>query len=115
GLGLSFRVSGGGFRGVGGRGRVGVFLAEGFLVGRLVPRGGFRVVLCGEEVEAAEVAKSLPVVWGRHRRWAILRQRLAGAAYWGELFASPALWFAGAGLSAPGAPPVLGAAARLGP
>jgi ceramide glucosyltransferase len=90
------------------------YLAEDFLLGRLVSRAGLRVVLCAEEVETAEVAKSLGRVWARHRRWAILRQRLGGAAYLGEVFSSPALWFTGAVLASGGRIPVLSAAVLLG-
>jgi ceramide glucosyltransferase len=90
------------------------YLAEDFLLGRLVSRAGLKVVLCAEEVETAEVAKTLGRVWARHRRWAILRQRLGGAAYLGEVFASPALWFTGAVLASGGRVAVLSAAALLG-
>jgi ceramide glucosyltransferase len=90
------------------------FLAEDFLLGRLVSRAGLRVILCAEEVETAEVAKTLGRVWARHRRWAILRQRLGGAAYLGEIFSSPAMWFVGAVLTSEGRLPVLAGAVLLG-
>lgn len=90
------------------------FLAEDFLLGQHVSRAGFKVVLCAEEVETAEVAKTLGRVWARHRRWAILRQRLGGAAYLGEIFSSPAIWFAGAVLASEGRPAVLATAVLLG-
>ena len=90
------------------------FLAEDFLLGKLVSQAGLRVVLCAEEVETAEVAKTFGRVWARHRRWAILRQRLGGAAYLGEIFSSPALWFAGAVLASEGRIRVLAAAVLLG-
>jgi len=76
------------------------FLAEDFLLGERAEEAGYRVVLSGDEVETAEVHKSLRSVWGRHRRWAILRVRLGGICYGSELFASPAGWF---GVAAAGA------------
>jgi len=90
------------------------FLAEDFLLGRLVSRAGLRVVLCAEEVETAEVAKTFGRVWARHRRWAILRQRLGGPAYLGEVFSSPAMWFVGAVLASEGRLAVLATAVLLG-
>jgi ceramide glucosyltransferase len=90
------------------------FLAEDFLLGKLVSGAGYRVVLCAYEIETAEVSKTFRAVWARHRRWAILRQRLGGAAYLGEVFSSPALWFAGAALTSGGRPGILVAAALLG-
>ena len=90
------------------------FLAEDFLLGRLVSRAGLKVVLCAEEIETAEVEKTIGRVWARHRRWAILRQRLGGPAYLGEIFASPAVWFVGAILASEGRISVLAAAAALG-
>jgi ceramide glucosyltransferase len=72
------------------------FLAEDFLLGRMVRGAGYRVVLSGDEIETAEVAKTLRAVWARHRRWAMLRSRLGGPAYVFEILATPLPWFAGA-------------------
>ena len=72
-------------------------LAEDFLLGRLVARAGYRVVLAREEIATVSGARRAASVWARHRRWAILRKRLGGAGYAAEALASPAL-FAGAAI-----------------
>ena len=81
------------------------FLAEDFLLGRLVRRAGYEVVLSSDEIETTEVGRTPAAAWERHRRWGMLRRRLGGPAYFLEIFASPAFWFAGtaifAGRSAP--------------
>ncbi|MDQ6893245.1 MAG: glycosyltransferase [Acidobacteriota bacterium] len=88
-------------------------LAEDFLLGEAVARGGFEVRLASEEVATAEVCKSGRAVWGRHRRWAILRARLAGPRYAAESLASPMRWFLLAIAGSSGNAPALTAAASL--
>ena len=71
-------------------------LAEDFLLGKLVSEAGFRVVLSGDEIETAEVSRSLSAAWSRQRRWAILRKRLGRVSYAAELLASPLPFFVAA-------------------
>lgn len=78
------------------------FLAEDFLMGRLIARAGYQVRLCADRVDTAEVSRSLRASWSRQRRWAILRKRLGGAAYGGELLAGSLPWFVGAAVTGGG-------------
>jgi ceramide glucosyltransferase len=71
-------------------------LAEDFLLGERTRDAGYAVRLSADEVDTAEVGKSLRSAWARHRRWAILRVRLGGISYASEILASPALWVAAA-------------------
>jgi ceramide glucosyltransferase len=70
------------------------YLAEDFVLGREVRRAGFRVVLSADVLDTMEVGKSLRAVWARHRRWSMMRRRLGGRLYAGELFVGPLPWFA---------------------
>lgn len=79
-------------------------LAEDYLLGKLVSKAGYRVMLSGDEIETTEVSRSLAQAWGRQRRWAILRKRLGGPAYAAELLASPLPWLAGCLFAARGNP-----------
>jgi ceramide glucosyltransferase len=88
------------------------YLAEDFVLGREVRRAGYRVVLSADVLETVEVGKSLRAVWARHRRWSMMRRRLAGRLYVGELFVGALPWFALA-LAAPGALPKAAAIALL--
>ena len=79
----------------------------------MISRAGYRVVLSGDEIETAEVSRSLSAAWSRQRRWAILRKRLGGPSYAAELLASPLPWFAGVLLAARNEPRLVGCAAAL--
>jgi ceramide glucosyltransferase len=88
-------------------------LAEDYLLGKLIAGAGYRVVLSGDEIETAEVSRSLSAAWSRQRRWAILRKRLGGPSYAAELLASPLPWFAGVLLAARNEPGLVACAAAL--
>jgi ceramide glucosyltransferase len=89
------------------------YLAEDFLLGRLVARAGYRVVLSADEIQTVSGSKAVGSVWQRHRRWAILRRRLGGLFYAAEALASPALFVVGAAVASGGAAAVLAAALSL--
>ncbi len=69
-------------------------LAEDYLLGKMVARAGYRVVLSADEIDTTEVSRTLSAAWSRQRRWAILRKRLGGVGYVAEILASPLPWFA---------------------
>jgi ceramide glucosyltransferase len=54
---------------------------------------GFRTLPVA--LDTTEISKTPAAVWARHRRWAIIRRRVGGAAYAAELVASPLPWFTG--------------------
>jgi ceramide glucosyltransferase len=87
-------------------------LAEDFLLGRSVRKAGFGVALSADFVDTSEVRKSGRAVWARHRRWAMMRRRLGGSLYAGELLAPALPWFLAAVAAAP-AGPLLPAASAL--
>jgi hypothetical protein len=78
-----------------------------------VSKAGFRVVLSGDEIETAEISRSLAAAWSRQRRWAILRKRLGRISYATELLASPLPWFAGTLLAAHGDAALIACAGSL--
>jgi len=89
------------------------YLAEDYLLGVTVRRAGYRVVLSAATIDTTEIAKTGAAAWGRHRRWAIIRNRVAGAAYTTELLASPLPWYLGAIAFAGGRPGVVALASVL--
>ena len=112
-VGKSILMSRSALNAIGGFSAVRDYLAEDFLLGTLVAGVGYRVVLCADELETAEVAKSLRAVWSRHRRWAILRKRLGGPAYLAEVLLSPTPWFVGTIAASGGQVGVVAAGALL--
>jgi len=88
-------------------------LAEDYLLGRMVAKAGYRVVLSADEIETAEVSRSLAGAWSRQRRWAILRKRLGGVSYAAELLASSLPWYAGVLVGAHGRIDLVSAATAL--
>jgi ceramide glucosyltransferase len=88
-------------------------LAEDFLLGRSVRKAGFAVALSADFVDTSEVRKPGRAVWARHRRWAMMRRRLGGILYAGELFAPALPWFLATVAAAPAGPLVPAASALL--
>jgi ceramide glucosyltransferase len=80
---------------IGGFAPIRSFLAEDYLLGLEVRSAGYRVVLSADTLDTTEIAKTPEAVWSRHRRWAMIRQRVGGPAYAAELLSSPLPWFAG--------------------
>ena len=92
-VGKSILISREALEAIGGLRSVGDYLAEDFLIGTLVRRAGYRVLLSHDVLDTAEISRSFAGVWGRHRRWAMMRRRLGGAGYAAELLGSPLLVF----------------------
>jgi ceramide glucosyltransferase len=92
-VGKSILVSRQALDAIGGIGALRDYLAEDYVLGRQVRRAGFRVVLSTDVLDTVEVSKPLRTVWLRHRRWGMMRKRLAGSLYGGELLASALPWF----------------------
>jgi ceramide glucosyltransferase len=101
-VGKSILVSRAALNAIGGIAPLRNHLAEDFLLGTLVRRAGYRVVLSSDEVSCRIGSRSLRGAWLRHRRWAILRRRLAGFSYASEALASPTVLLAGALLTSGG-------------
>lgn len=112
-VGKSILVSRRALDSVGGIGALRDYLAEDFVLGREVRRAGFRVVLSADVLDTMEVRKPLRTVWARHRRWSMMRRRLAGQLYLGEALIGALPWFALA-LASPGLPLKAAAGALLG-
>ena len=110
-VGKSILMSRSALESIGGLEAVGNYLAEDYLLGVTVQKAGYRVVLSADVLDTAEVAKSPGGAWSRHRRWSLMRSRLAGPAYYAEFLANPVPWFAGA--LALGGPAVAAAAIVL--
>jgi ceramide glucosyltransferase len=99
-VGKSILVSRRALDSIGGIGVLRDFLAEDYLLGREVRRLGYDVVLSADILDTVEVGKSLAAVWARHRRWAMMRRRLAGPLYAAELLTSATPWAIAAMLTA---------------
>ena len=112
-VGKSILVSRRALDSIGGIGALRDYLAEDFVLGREVRRAGYRVILSADVLDTVEVGKPLPVVWARHRRWSMMRRRLAGRLYFGESLVGALPWFLLA-LAAPGWPLKAAAGALLG-
>ena len=93
-VGKSILISRDALDAIGGFGRLRDFLAEDYLLGREIRRAGYRVVLFGDVIETSEARRGLSAVWSRQRRWAVMRRRLAGPLYAGELLTGAAPWCA---------------------
>ncbi len=111
-VGKSILVSRRALDSVGGIGALRDYLAEDFVLGREVRRAGYRVVLSADVLDTMEVRKPLRTVWARHRRWSMMRRRLAGQLYLGESLIGALPWFALA-LASPGLPLKAAAGALL--
>jgi ceramide glucosyltransferase len=111
-VGKSILVSRGALDSIGGIGALRDYLAEDFVLGREVRRAGYRVILSADVLDTVEVGKPLPVVWARHRRWSMMRRRLAGRLYLGESLVGALPWFLLA-LASPGWPLKAAAGALL--
>lgn len=112
-VGKSILVSRRALEGIGGMGVLRDYLAEDYLLGREVCRAGYRVVLSGDVLDTTEIAKPVRSVWGRHRRWAMMRRRLGGTLYAGELLTGALPWF-GLALVSPSSAVRIAAALLLG-
>ncbi|HSS45477.1 MAG TPA: glycosyltransferase, partial [Thermoanaerobaculia bacterium] len=112
-VGKSILVSRAALNAIGGFAPLRDFLAEDFLIGRMVRSAGYRVVLSGDEIDTAEVSRTFRGVFDRHRRWAMMRRRLGGSSYALEILAAPFPWFAAVVAGSHGATPLLLAAALL--
>ncbi|MGH9441754.1 MAG: ceramide glucosyltransferase [Thermoanaerobaculia bacterium] len=77
---------------IGGLDAVRDHLAEDFLLGDLMVRAGFRAVLSRHFVTVISRRKTIRSFWDRQVRWARMRRKLAGPAYFAEVFASPVPW-----------------------
>lgn len=95
-VGKSILISRRALQEIGGFAAVGDYLAEDYLFGVAVRKAGYRVVLSAHTLDTTEIGKSLAAAWARHRRWAIIRRRVGGAAYLAEILASPLPFYAGA-------------------
>jgi ceramide glucosyltransferase len=111
-VGKSILVSRRALDSIGGIGALRDYLAEDFVLGREVRRAGYRVVLSADVLDTMEVGKPLRVVWSRHRRWSMMRRRLAGQLYLGESMVGALPW-ALLALAAPGVPLKAAAGALL--
>ncbi len=112
-VGKSILISRPAFEVIGGFVPIRDYLAEDYLLGVTVRRAGFRVVLSAATLDTTEIAKAASAAWGRHRRWAIIRNRVAGPAYAVELLASPIPWYAAALACSGGRPGVIALASTL--
>jgi ceramide glucosyltransferase len=112
-VGKSILVSRRGLDAIGGIGALRDYLAEDFVLGREIRRAGYRVILSADVLDTMEVGKPLRVAWQRHRRWSIMRHRLAGRLYVGEALIGALPWFV-LSLAAPGATLKAVAGALLG-
>jgi ceramide glucosyltransferase len=111
-VGKSILVSRRALDAIGGIGALRDYLAEDFVLGREIRRAGYRVILSADVLETLEVGKSLRTAWARHRRWSMMRRRLAGQLYVGESLVGALPWFVLA-LAAPGLPLKAAAGALL--
>ena len=102
-VGKSILVSRRALDSIGGIGSLRDYLAEDFVLGREVRRAGYRVILSADVLDTMEIGKSLRAVWARHRRWSMMRRRLAGRLYLGESLVGGLPWLLLA-LAAPGWP-----------
>jgi ceramide glucosyltransferase len=112
-VGKSILVSRRALESIGGIATLRNHLAEDYLLGKAIRSAGFRVALSADVLDTTEVSKPLRAVWARHRRWALMRRRLAGPLYASELFTAPFPWFVAAVLAADGAAAVAAASGLL--
>lgn len=101
-VGKSILVSRAALDAIGGIDALRDYLAEDYVLGRQVRRAGYRVVLSTDILDTLEVNKPVAAAFRRHRRWAMMRKRLARFLYPGEMLASALPWFLAA-MAAPSA------------
>ncbi|MFY9550129.1 MAG: glycosyltransferase, partial [Thermoanaerobaculia bacterium] len=98
-VGKSILLSRRAFESIGGVSVLRDYLAEDYLLGRQIQRAGYRVRLSADFLDTTEIRKPARAAWARHRRWAMMRRRLGGPLYAGELLSVALPWFAAAMLS----------------
>ncbi len=75
--------------GIGGLHEVRDFLAEDYVLGRLVRKAGKRIVISADAVDNVNRYRTIREFLSRHARWNRMRLAIAGPGYLSEIFANP--------------------------